>query len=256
MKSSPAASIAFVLVEPQFPGNIGACARALKNCGFRDFRLVRPPTLGDEAIRMACGSREILDGAGRFETLDEAIADARLVAAFTARDRRDLRPNVSLEEAAGELVAVAAEGPVALLFGREDRGLTGDELEPAQLLVRIPAAEERLVYNLSQAVLLAAYQLRRAIDGTSPSTPHSAAPPPAGSLTAGARRHIADRIRETLTLLGYDDHPDRGLLERIVHRANRIFDRAGIDDSDQAMLLGVLRRIDELARGRRSDRRR
>lgn len=246
-QSGESPRVAFVLVEPQFEGNIGACARAMKNCGFHDLRLVRPPALGDEALRMACGSHDVLHGARHCETLAAAIADASLIVAFTARDRRDLRTDLLLEDVVPQLATAAQDHTLALLFGREDRGLTGEELAPANFLVRIPAAAERAVYNLSQAVLLAAYQLRRAIE-RGVGQPSSSTPlPVAPGLTAAARHHLSERLHAMLLALDYDQHPDPGLMERILHRTNRALDRAGLDDADLAMLLGVLRRIEQRA---------
>lgn len=247
--------ISFVLVEPRYEGNVGAVARALKNTGFADLRLVNPCPLGDDARRMACSSEDILDGAAVFKALPEAVADAGLVVAFTARDRRDLRDSVSLDAAISTIVGAAAAAPVAILFGREDRGLTAEELAPCQLLVRIPAALDRLVYNLSQSVLIAAFQLRAAIgfgdgddagevSGGSEHRPGRHGP----GLTAGARGHLVERARDVLTTLGYAEHPDPGFKERIEERLAFLIDRAGLDESDHAMLLGVIRRLEDRLR--------
>lgn len=242
-----AARIAFVLVEPRSEGNVGAAARAIKNGGFRKLRLVRPPPLGADAAKMAWKSLDVLRAAKRFDSLEEAIRDAHVVAGFTARPRRDTREVLDLRAAAPRLVAGATGGKVALLFGREDRGLTTDELAPCSFLVSIPAARARMVYNLSQAVLLAAYELREHLardpasaPGEDGSAPAAATPP----LTAGARAVLLARLRELLVALRYDVHPDPGLLERIATRAGRLLDRAHVDSADQALLLGLLRRIE------------
>ncbi len=237
--------VAFVLVEPRYEGNVGASARALKNNGFSDLRLVRPPDLSGDARAMAWKSLDVLNRARRYERMDDAIADATLVCAFTARGRRDTRDVLTLEEAAPRILAEADRGRVALLFGREDRGLTREEMAPSAFLVSISAARERQVYNLSQAVLLAAYILRAAGSGTRRPTFESGYD--GTPTTAGDRRHLSDRIRALLVTLGYREHKDQGLLERIVTRGERLIDRAAIDQADHAMILGVLKRIDRLA---------
>lgn len=244
--------ISFVLVEPRYEGNVGAVARALKNTGFTDLRLVNPCPIGEEARRMACASEDVLDGAARYESLSDAVADAGLVVALTARDRRDLRDSVSLGEAVGAIVAASANAPVALLFGREDRGLTTEELAPCQLLVRIPAALDRLVYNLAQAVLITAFQLRDALgfgDGSDLGEVEGDTGGRDGRrgprLTAGARGHLVLRARGVLEELGYAEHADAGLIDRIEQRIAYLIDQAGLDESDHAMLLGVVRRLEE-----------
>ncbi len=242
MPPPPRPRISFVLVEPRQPGNVGAACRAIKNGGFDSLRLVNPPELDGEARKMAWKSLDVLRSAKRFDSVDAAVEDAVLVAAFTARPRRDLRDVVLLEDAVPRLLEAERTGRVCLLFGREDRGLTKSETDAAQFLVNIPAARERQVYNLSQAVLLAAYQLRAAsTDHEAPSfttTPDEAPP-----LTAAERRHLVDHLRDLLVELDYENHPDPGLIDRITTRMARLLDRAEPTRSDQAMLMGVLRRV-------------
>jgi tRNA/rRNA methyltransferase len=236
----------FVLVDPRGEANVGSAARALKNNGFFDLRLVQGVTLGDEARRMACGSEDVLDAIRRFASLPEAIGDASLVVGFTARDRRDLREALWLDDAIPRIVDVASTSSVALVFGREDRGLTAQELAPCHLIVTIPAAIERPVYNLAQAVLLAAYTLRRAL-GSEPAPKARTQFARESSLTAAELAVLSTKLRETLVVLGYDGHPDRGLIDRIVARAGVGFARAVLDGSDRDMLLGVLRRTLQVA---------
>ena len=157
------ADIRFVLVGTQHPGNIGAAARALKTMGLSTLVLVAPedhPT--DEAFRRAAGADDVLAAAPVFATLAEAVADCRFVLGCTARSRR-----VQLDEhdprAAGErTLALAGEGPVALVFGRERTGLTNDELQLCHAAVHIPANPEYSSLNLAAAVQVLAYEVRMA----------------------------------------------------------------------------------------------
>lgn len=241
----------FVMVETLQGGNVGAACRALKNNGFaKSLRLVNPPRLDGEATKMAWKSLDVLRAAKRFATVDAAIADCRFVAAFSSRDRRSDRPFLDLDAALPRLVAAASKprARVALLFGREDRGLTREELACAQLVVRIDAARERQVYNLAQAVLLVAYRLRRAMVAPREESSATSIPPLAG-LPQAARKHLRERLHAALLALGYGELKDRSLLDRIVARSDRLLDRAGLEESDLAMLLGVIRRIE----GRRPD---
>jgi TrmH family RNA methyltransferase len=243
----------FVMVETLQGGNVGSACRALKNNGFtKSLRLVNPPRLDGEATKMAWKSLDVLRAAKRFDSVDAAIADCRFVAAFSSRDRRSDRPFVDLDSALPSLLESAARprAKVALLFGREDRGLTREELASAQVVVRIDAARQRQVYNLAQAMLLVAYRLRRGLEAP----PAPAAPIEVAArtgLTQAARRHLREKLRSALLALGYGEMKDRSLLDRIVARGDRLLDRAGLEEPDLAMLLGVIRRIEgSRARGR------
>ena len=145
--------IRFILVGTQHPGNIGAAARALKTMGLSKLVLVAPEDHpSDEAFRRAAGADDVLAAAPVFTSLAEAVADCRFVLGCTARSRR-----VQLEEhaprAAGErTLAMAAEGPVAMVFGRERTGLFNEELQLCHAAVHIPANPEYSSLNLAAAV--------------------------------------------------------------------------------------------------------
>lgn len=234
---------AFVLVEPREAGNVGAVARALKNTGFRDLRIVGgPDPAAPEARRMAWRSLDVLEGARRFERLADATADRTALFALTARPRRTLAPVLDWPQVLEEIARAAAEGPVGLLFGREDRGLERSELEGVRAIAAIPSARERPVYNLAQAVLLVAFALFAGRPGGPPSAPPDA--PENGALTAGERRRLLARLRRLLVRLGYDRHPDPRLLERILARADHLLERARPVRSDEAMLHGILQRLE------------
>lgn len=200
---------------------------------------------------MAWQSLDLLNRARHYDSVEQAVADSHLVAAFSSRARNDSRDLVTLDEAVPRLLEAEQRGRVALLFGREDRGLTTEEMVPASFLINIPAAKSRRVYNLSQAVLLGAFQLRQAWYRQHAQVPRKRAGPK--PLTAKNKAHLRDRVRESLLALGYAEHADKGLMERIVTRTSRIIDRAGLDPSDQAMLLGVLKRIERLGRQASTD---
>jgi len=246
----PASRFAFVLVETLYPGNVGATARALKNNGFRGLNLVNGPKFDAEARKMAWKSLDVLRAAKRHKTLDAAVRSAKFVFGFSSRPRRLDRPLLEFDDALPQILEAGRKGKVALLFGREDRGLTRDELEGCHCLVRIDAEKQRAVYNLSQAVLLVAYRLRRARLGLDSAVPEASTPRSPllsildSKLTSGARAHLRSKIRSALVALGYEELADPGLLERIVARSDRLLDRSGMDESDLAMLLGVIRRIE------------
>ena len=122
--ADPLARVRVVLHEPQDPVNVAAVVRAMKNMGLRDLRLVRPGEYDASRIHfVAHDSDDIVANIRHFDTVDEAIAGCVCVAAFTARRRAAKRRIAEPRDAAEELVRFAEDGEVALLFGREDRGL-------------------------------------------------------------------------------------------------------------------------------------
>src|ERR1043166_4441388 len=118
-----------VLARPSHPGNIGAAARALKTMGFAQLRLVAPKAFpAAEASAMASGALDVLENARVFATLEEALADVVHAVGFSARPRDLSHPVRALREAAPEILAKAASGRVALVFGNETFGLSNEEL--------------------------------------------------------------------------------------------------------------------------------
>lgn len=153
-----------VIVDPQTPGNIGTTARAMKNFGFEDLILVNPPELDPrgEAYGFAGQAREDILPNHTTATLDEVIENYFTVG-FTAvtneDDRKHVRfPFVTPNELADELQEVGAR--TALMFGREDVGLTNDELARLDRICSIPASGEYPVLNLGQAATIVLYELR------------------------------------------------------------------------------------------------
>lgn len=149
-----------VLVEPQVPGNVGAAARAMKNMGLRRLTLVAPPAYDPERARwMAPGCDDLLANARIVGTLDEALADVHLAVASTARHRKQGQPVREPAEVASAALDEAALGrSTALLFGREDFGLSTADVLRCESILRIPTPEHASL-NLAQAVLLVSHAL-------------------------------------------------------------------------------------------------
>ena len=153
--------LVFILVEPAVPENIGASARALKTMGFRNLRLVNPyHHLDEKALWVAHGSQDILDQAGLFPTLAAAIADCDFIIATSAKRRR-VRTDTVLLAGLPEVIASKAGSlrRVAVVFGREDKGLSNDDLQRCDILSTVPLAARYPSLNLAQTVMLYAYTL-------------------------------------------------------------------------------------------------
>ena len=156
-------NISFILVGTTHPGNIGAAARAMKNMGIHQMRLVSPKEFPHEkAFFRAKAATDVLEKAEVHESLNDAISEAKLVIGTSARNRKVPWPIVSPREAAEEIVSCSktSEGKTAVIFGREDRGLTNEELGLCNLHVHIPSSDEYPSLNLSQAIQIIAYEIR------------------------------------------------------------------------------------------------
>jgi len=236
-------SLRFVLVEPQRGGNVGQVSRAMANLGVDDLRLVRPACdpLGEEARRMAVSSVALLERAPVHATLDEALAGAQTVVGTSARRGKQRSPHWSIEEFRDEVLAGGEAGSVAVVFGREDHGLSDADLDRCTHLVYLPAAGELTSFNLAQAVLLVGWELRRR---TLPGAPEE-------------RPLAADAEREA-----YYEHLERALhaigfvtpqtAESIMRRMRRIYGRAALSPEELATLRGLARQMEWA--GRRAER--
>ena len=156
-------SIRIVLVGTTHPGNIGACARAMKNMGITDLVLVNPRHFPhDEATARASGADDVLDNARVMATLGEAIADCVYTAGASARSRAIDWPMLEPRECAARLLEEAARGPVAVVFGPEKSGLSNTDLDLCDVLLTIPTNPDFSSLNLAMAVQVITYELRLA----------------------------------------------------------------------------------------------
>ena len=159
----PLDQVRIILVEPASPGNIGSVARVLKNTGIGQLVLVNPAPWRNEPETgwMAHGSAEILEAAREVDTLEQAVSGTHFVVGTTHRRGRFRVVEESHEAACVEAIGIAHRYPVAIVFGREKDGLSREELVHCHRLVRIPSAVDHPSFNLSQAVLLMAFELFR-----------------------------------------------------------------------------------------------
>ena len=154
-------SVKVVLVGTTHPGNIGATARAMKNMGILDLALVEPKEFpSDVATFRSKAAKDILEKASVHRSLAEAVSECELVVGTSARERTVPWPVLNPREAAEEMHKSSRNGKVAIVFGREDRGLTNEELGLCNFHVHIPSDPEYSSLNLSQAVQILAYEIR------------------------------------------------------------------------------------------------
>jgi TrmH family RNA methyltransferase len=178
--SAPAPPPILVLVGPRDIVNIAGAVRLAKNFGIEQMRLVQPEMFDPWRIEgIAHNTADLVSRITLHETLAEATADCTFLAALTARERTAKRTVLRPRAAAAELAARSTEGPVALIAGREDRGLTNEELDHCHALVTIPTGAGHRSLNLAQAVGILCYEvwLARTGEGMPVKPPRHAAPP-------------------------------------------------------------------------------
>lgn len=236
------ADIRVVLVETSHPGNIGAVARAMKNMGLERLVLVRPKAFPhSEASARASGATDLLESAQVVGSLPEALAGCGLVVATTARERDPTIRVLDVRDGAAQMLAEAARGPVALLFGNERTGLTNDELALANLLLRIPANPEYSSLNLAMAVQVVAYELHRA-RGAAVQAPERVVP----RATADDMERLYAHLAVVLDEVGFKDRTASGT--HLMERIRRFLNRADLDQNEANIVRGILTAVQQKRR--------
>ena len=235
MAQNPLDQIRIVLVEPKQPGNIGAVARAMKNMGLSRLYLVNPAdhTCG-EARAMAHGSGDILYGATVVTSLHQALAGATLVVGTSHRRRRDFGVIYGPRAVAEKFLALPEGTGGAIVFGREETGLTNDELQLCQIVSRVPSAVQYPSLNLAQATLIYGYELYQTVHEPR-QTPHLHLAP------YEEIESMYDHIRRALHKLGFVSrhHP-----ETFMRSIRRVFGRIQLERRDVATIHRIFRQVD------------
>lgn len=149
-------NVSIILVEPKNAGNIGSVVRAMKNMGFSDLRLVNPVDYRDvvEQRKLGYRSQEIIENSREYPSLKDAVADISVVFLTTTRKGKWKKDFLSLEDSAELISRQAVREKIAVVFGREDSGVTIDESQYANFCINIPAAVKYPSLNLAQAVMV------------------------------------------------------------------------------------------------------
>jgi tRNA (cytidine32/uridine32-2'-O)-methyltransferase len=234
-------NIRVVLVNTSHPGNIGAAARAIKNMGLSRLYLVSPREFpAARATWRAANASDVLRGAVVVETLDQAISDCGLVIGTSARQRSIPWPSLSPRDCGAKLWKESESHDVAIVFGREDRGLTNEELHKCTYHVHIPTNPDYSSLNLAAAVQVLAYEVRQAAleeQNREYKTEENWDVPPA---KINDLELYYQHLEQALVDLGFHD---RSNPRQTMTRLRRLFNRIRPDNMELSIMRGVLTAI-------------
>jgi tRNA/rRNA methyltransferase len=232
---NPLDNIRIVLVGTLYSGNVGSVCRAMANMGLRHLTLAGSRIHDDwsDARRMAVHATDIMDARKEVATFQEAIADCAAVVGTTARGGLYRATVQTPRLLAPEILRIATHAPVAIVFGREDQGLHNDEVAQCTHLIRIPVDENYQSLNLSQALLIVAYELYTAT-GTYISPVEEAV-----SLASQATKEaFMTRWRQAMLDIGFMDEQKA---DHMMQGFQRVFSRGIKSDPDARIMMGVAR---------------
>ena len=230
-------NISIVLINTSHSGNIGATARAMKTMGLSKLVLVDPTEFpSDHASALASGADDILASARVVSSLDEALADCQFAVGTSARVRGVSLELVEPKVCAEQILQEGDAGNVALVFGREDRGLTNEELHRCHLQVHIPTNPDFSSLNLGAAVQVMTYELRMAYLAR-----QGGVELPKIKKKAPASQEDMERfyqhLYKTLVQIGFLEHSSH---EKIMAKLRRMYGRIRPDRVELSILRGIL----------------
>ena len=239
-------NLTIILVGSQGERNVGSVARAMANFGISDLRLVAPQVdhLDDEARKMAVKASVLLEQASVYPDLEHALQDCHYGYATTRRFGKYRENFLHPDSAAADLLPLLDHGRVALVFGREDKGLKTEEIDLCQRLLTIPTGAGTVQsMNLAQSVVICLYEVAKQ---------HGAA---AGKVPGGKRlatieqlEVLFDHMRDTLLKISYLNPQNP---EHIMRSYRQMLGRATLDEREVRILRGLLSEIDRVEDERR-----
>jgi len=236
-------NIRIVLVNTSHPGNIGAAARAMKNMGLARLYLVEPkdyPSI--EAISRSVGAVDLLDKAVVVDDLNEAISGCVWVAGTSARLRTIEWPILEPRECVEKSLETIEQGDIAIVFGRENSGLSNDEMAKCNALLHIPTDPDYSSLNLAAAVQVVCYEYRLAL------MKNKVVKKKGNKHRYDALAHsdqmagMYDHLQEALNYLGFfgSNNPDV-----VMHRLKGLFNRANVTQRELSIVRGICSAIQD-----------
>jgi tRNA (cytidine32/uridine32-2'-O)-methyltransferase len=237
------AQIRIVLIETTHSGNIGSVARAMKTMGLSQLVLVAPKTEVDgQAYALSAGASDVLANARIVGSLAEAIADCPLVIGTSHKPKSHDIEVLDPRQCGLKVAAEVAQGPVAIVFGRESNGLSNDELRQCNFHLCIPTNADYTSLNLAMAVQVVSYEIRMALLGAQTLPPPDV---PEKYPTAEQLEGFYQHLEQTLDQTGFiiRQHPGH-----IMIKLRRLFSRARPDETELNILRGILTSVQRFGR--------
>jgi len=226
-------NIRIVLVETSHPGNIGAVARAMKNMCLSELMLVNPKEFPSPVAKArATGADDVLENATVCQNLDQAIGDCELVIGASARLRSVKWPELDPKNAATKINANSSSSAIAILFGREDFGLSNAEMDRCHYLLHIPTNKAFQSLNIAAAVQVICYEIYQA------SLDPDVIPSKKEELVSSQQlTGFFNHLESALEFIGFLKPPS---CQKLMRRLKRLFYRAELDETDINILRGIL----------------
>jgi TrmH family RNA methyltransferase len=220
------------------PGNIGSSARAMKTMGLRDLIVLNGPKFKSEpeALKMGHGAWDLLEQAREVATWEQATEGIHWLIGTTHRKRRAQFPQtLPAHEAAQKIATLSQKHRVALVFGREETGLTDAELRRCQELSTVPSGAAHPALNLSQAVMLYSYEVFIASMGVVPVMPRTLA-------SVHEVESLLKHLGDSLAKVGF--RPHQGNPDSFLRSLRRVLGRAPLEKRDVNVLHRICQQID------------
>lgn len=233
--------IQIVLVETSHSGNIGSVARAMKTMGLSCLRLVSPKQpIDEQAVALAAGAADLLTQSQHFDSFDEAIADCRLVIGTSARLRHLQSSLIEPRDCGTLALSRAAQGKVAIVFGRERIGLTNEELLKCHYHLNVPTNPDYGSLNLAMAVQLVSYELRMAWLAMAENSQNFAPNRPLASYPDNAQlEHFFRHTEQLYKRLGFIRN------DAVMLKLRRLYQRAALESAELNLLQGMLTAVEK-----------
>lgn len=269
-------SIRIVMVNTTLPANIGSAARAMLTMGLTDLVVVDPKhPIDEDSVAHAAGAKSVLDNCTVVESLEQALADCQLVFAASSRQRHIPRPVVTPDDAAKLILSHPTEDiKVAVLFGREDRGLTNQELAMADYHIQIDANPDYPVLNVASAiqVISSFFYSRFLQDARKPTVSNPATSLPrladntsttsasdqdegnkinviqrqnwdAPAITQDQKSNLQSRIIELMKGLELVESTEPDTLRELPNRLSRLLSRVQLDQKEFEIISSIIAKI-------------
>ena len=236
-------NIRVVLINTAHPGNIGASARAMKNMGLNQLILVQPKDFpSGVAVGRAASATDILESAVVVDSLQAAVADCGLVICASARSRKIPWPMLSPEQTGQKVIKEIGLTNIALVFGREDSGLSNEELQLGHFHVQIPSDEKYSSLNLAAAVLVICYEIRKAASKENTDAKSQDAEIWDQEFATGDQvEHFYQHLEQVMIDINFHDPKNP---RQLMQRMRRLFGRVRLDVMELNILRGILTNIE------------